>query len=163
MSCRSQPRHADTFWTFSPFSLFESGKSGNLASEKPREQIMSRASARSLPQLSVRIDLDSEDRIGPGKIQLLEQIREHGSISAAGRAMDMSYKRAWDLVDEINRICGHAVVEPQTGGKHGGGATLTTFGANLVARYRKIERDAARAARKELMALKTDIGRSRKV
>jgi molybdate transport system regulatory protein len=74
---------------------------------------MSRASAKSLPQLSVRIDLDSEDRIGPGKIELLEQIREHGSISAAGRAMDMSYKRAWDLVDEINRICGHAAVEPQ--------------------------------------------------
>ena len=124
---------------------------------------MGKPNAGSLPNLSVRIDLDTESRIGPGKIELLENIDKFGSISAAGRAMDMSYKRAWDLVDEINRICGHAVVEPQTGGKHGGGATLTTFGANLVARYRKIERDAARAARKELMALKTDIGRSRKV
>jgi molybdate transport system regulatory protein len=123
---------------------------------------MSRAGAKSLPQLSVRIDLDGEDRIGPGKIQLLENIREHGSISAAGRAMDMSYKRAWDLVDEINRICGHAAVEPQTGGKNGGGAMLTPFGTALVARYRKIERDAARAVRKELMALKTDIKHSRK-
>ncbi|MCP3467234.1 winged helix-turn-helix domain-containing protein [Bradyrhizobium sp. CCGUVB23] len=123
---------------------------------------MSRLGAKSLPQLSVRIDLDAEDRIGPGKIQLLENIREHGSISAAGRAMDMSYKRAWDLVDEINRICGHAAVEPQTGGKNGGGALLTPFGTALVARYRKIERDAARAVRKELMALRTDIKRSRK-
>ena len=123
---------------------------------------MPRASAKSLPQLSLRIDLDGEDRIGPGKIELLEQIREQGSISAAGRAMDMSYKRAWDLVDEINRICGHPVVEPQAGGKNGGGAMLTPFGDKLVARYRKIERNAASAARKELDALRKDIGRPRK-
>jgi molybdate transport system regulatory protein len=123
---------------------------------------MSRQSVRSLPSLSVRIDLDSEGRIGPGKIQLLENIRSCGSISAAGRAMDMSYKRAWDLVDEINRICRHPAVERQTGGKNGGGAVLTPFGMSLVARYRKIERDAASAVRKELLALRTDIGRPKK-
>jgi molybdate transport system regulatory protein len=78
---------------------------------------MRRPSTRSLPSLSVRIDLDSGARIGPGKIQLLESIQTCGSISAAGRAMDMSYKRAWDLVDEINRICRQAAVERQTGGK----------------------------------------------
>ena len=112
---------------------------------------MPKSSARSLPSLSVRIDLDAGDaRIGPGKIQLLENIEACGSISAAGRAMDMSYKRAWDLVDEINRICRQAAVERQTGGKNGGGAALTPFGTSLVARYRKIERDAASAARKEL-------------
>ena len=72
---------------------------------------MQKPSAQALPSLSVRIDLDTEGRIGPGKIALLENIREHGSISAAGRAMDMSYKRAWDLVDEINRICRQAAVE----------------------------------------------------
>jgi N-terminal domain of molybdenum-binding protein len=54
--------------------------------------------------------------------------------------MEMSYKRAWDLVDEINRICRQAAVERQTGGKNGGGAVLTPFGRSLVARYRKIER-----------------------
>ena len=64
--------------------------------------------------------------------------------------MDMSYKRAWDLVDEINRMCRQPAVERQTGGKNGGGATLTPFGLSLVARYRKIERDATTAARKEL-------------
>ena len=123
---------------------------------------MPKSSVRPLPSLSVRIDLDAEGRIGPGKIQLLENIHACGSISAAGRAMDMSYKRAWDLVDEINRICRHAAVERQTGGKNGGGAILTPFGMSLVARYRKIERDAASAARKDLLALRTDIGRSRK-
>ena len=117
---------------------------------------------RPLPSLSVRIDLDTESRIGPGKIQLLENIREFGSISAAGRAMDMSYKRAWDLVDEINRICRQPAVERQTGGKNGGGAALTPFGVSLVARYRKIERDAASAVRKELAALRSDIGNRRR-
>ena len=72
---------------------------------------MQKSSANPLPSLSVRIDLDTEGRIGPGKIQLLENIQACGSISAAGRAMDMSYKRAWDLVDEINRICRRAAVE----------------------------------------------------
>lgn len=117
---------------------------------------------KSLPSLSVRIDLDAEGRIGPGKIQLLENIHTLGSISAAGRAMDMSYKRAWDLVDEINQICGQAAVKRQTGGKHGGGATLTPFGMSLVERYRRIERAATDAARKDLVALRSDIARSRK-
>ncbi len=123
---------------------------------------MQKSTARPLPSLSVRIDLDSEGRIGPGKIQLLENIRAFGSISAAGRAMEMSYKRAWDLVDEINRICRQPAVERQTGGKNGGGAVLTPFGVSLVARYRKIERDAASAVKKELAALRSDIGKPKK-
>ena len=123
---------------------------------------MPKSSAKSLPSLSVRIDLDANARIGPGKIQLLENIQTCGSISAAGRAMEMSYKRAWDLVDEINRICRQAAVERQTGGKNGGGAVLTSFGISLVKRYRKIERNAASAARKELQALRSDIGRKKR-
>jgi molybdate transport system regulatory protein len=123
---------------------------------------MQKSTVAPLPTLSVRIDLDTEGRIGPGKIQLLEKIREFGSISAAGRAMDMSYKRAWDLVDEINRICRQAAVERQTGGKNGGGAVLTPFGVSLVARYRKIEREAASAVRKELLGLQSDIGKPKK-
>src|ERR1700687_1206769 len=123
---------------------------------------MRKSSTTSLPSLSVRIDLDTDSRIGPGKIQLLENIRACGSISAAGRAMDMSYKRAWDLVDEINRICKHAAVERQTGGKNGGAAVLTPFGTSLVARYRRIERAAASAVRKELVALRAEISPSKK-
>jgi molybdate transport system regulatory protein len=123
---------------------------------------MGKPNAGSLPNLSLRIDLDTESRIGPGKILLLENIDKFGSISAAGRAMDMSYKRAWDLVDEINRVCRQAAVERQTGGRNGGGAALTPFGASLVARYRKIERDAASAVRKELAALSNDIGKAKK-
>lgn len=118
---------------------------------------MQASSHRSLPSLSLRIDLDAKGRIGPGKIALLESIQACGSISAAGRAMEMSYKRAWDLVDEINRICRQAAVARQTGGKNGGGAVLTPFGISLVARYRKIERDAANATRKDLEALRNDI------
>jgi molybdate transport system regulatory protein len=123
---------------------------------------MKKSSNKSLPFLSVRIDLDPQSRIGPGKIDLLESIGSCGSISAAGRAMEMSYKRAWDLVDEINRICGQAAVERQTGGKNGGGAVLTPFGLSLVARYRKIERTAANAVRKELMELRADLDGVRK-
>lgn len=117
---------------------------------------------KSLPSLSLRIDFDPDARIGPGKIELLESIQACGSISAAGRALDMSYKRAWDLVDEINRICGKAAVARQTGGKNGGGAILTPFGLSLVDRYRKIERAATNAARKDLAALSSDMVRSRK-
>ncbi|WP_315810733.1 winged helix-turn-helix domain-containing protein [Bradyrhizobium sp. SZCCHNR3107] len=119
--------------------------------------------ANALPSLSLRIDLDDGSRIGPGKIALLENIERHGSISAAGRAMDMSYKRAWDLVDEINRVCRQPAVARQTGGRNGGGAVLTTFGAQLVERYRRIERDAADAVKKDLAALRSDIEKPRKI
>jgi molybdate transport system regulatory protein len=130
--------------------------------EKRADPDMRKSATTSLPSLSVRIDLDAVGRIGPGKIQLLEQIQSQGSISAAGRAMNMSYKRAWDLVDEINRICRRAAVERQAGGKNGGGAILTPFGVSLVERYRRIERSAESAARKELRALRAEMGARRK-
>lgn len=119
-------------------------------------------SLKSLPHLSIRIDLDPDGRIGPGKIELLEQIRAQGSISAAGRAMQMSYKRAWDLVDEITRICGRDVVKRQTGGKDGGGASLTPLGESLIERYRRIEKAAIDAARADLIALRSDVPSQRK-
>ena len=90
--------------------------------------------ATSPPPLSLRIDLAMDARIGPGKIQLLEAIAACGSISASGRAMDMSYKRAWDLVDELNDICGCKAVAQRIGGRNGGGTVLTPFGISLLAR-----------------------------
>src|SRR3546814_17994663 len=83
----------------------------------------------------LRVDIDPHGRIGPGKIKLLEQIGALGSISSAGRAMSMAYKRAWALVDELNRCFGRAVVATQMGGRAGGGAALTPFGCELVAHY----------------------------
>jgi molybdate transport system regulatory protein len=114
--------------------------------------------ATPLPSLSLRIDLAIDARIGPGKIQLLEAIATCGSISAAGRAIGMSYKRAWDLVDEINHVGACKAVARRIGGKNGGGTVLTPFGISLVARYRRIERIAARAVRRDLLELQSDIG-----
>lgn len=98
-----------------------------------------------MPELSIRIDFAPGQRLGPGKILLLESIAEHGSIAAGGRSMGMSYKRAWDLVDEMNRIFGAPVVAPRSGGQKGGGATLTELGAKLVANYREMERQSSQA------------------
>ena len=99
-----------------------------------------------MARLSIRIDLTPDNRVGPGKVQVLEMIAEHGSISAAGRALGMSYRRTWMLIEEMNSGFGHPVVEAQIGGKAGGGARLSSFGADLVAHYRAIERAADRAA-----------------
>lgn len=106
-----------------------------------------------MTSLSVRIDLAPGRRIGPGKIELLEKIVAFGSISAAGRAMDMSYRRAWELVESLNSIFDRPVVEAQTGGRRGGGAALTPLGLALVAHYRAIEQTAARAAASHLAEL----------
>lgn len=102
--------------------------------------------------LSLRIDLP-QGRIGPGKIALLEAIAREGSISAAGRALGMSYKRAWDLVDALNRLLGAPVVAASTGGHRGGGASLTAVGHALVADYRAIEAAAQEAAAPRLAAM----------
>ena len=155
IECKSPRYRATSCVTEMPKSTVKSSTAKSSAARS--------SAAKPLPSLSVRIDFDSDSRLGPGKIQLLESIAACGSISAAGRAMDMSYKRAWDLVDEINKMCGQAAVARQTGGKHGGGATLTAFGASLVERYRRIERAAAAAARKDLASLRSDIGRGGKV
>lgn len=104
--------------------------------------------------MSIRVDLAPDVRLGPGKVRLLESIAEHGSISAAGRALAMSYRRAWLLVDELNRSFVEPVVAAQPGGRSGGGATLTPFGGRLVACYREIERAAAAAAAERLAELR---------
>jgi molybdate transport system regulatory protein len=103
--------------------------------------------------LSIRIDLASGARIGPGKIALLEAIRTTGSISAAARSIGMSYRRAWLLVDEINQTLRKPAVKAETGGARGGGATVTVAGERVVGLYRAIEEQARSAAGDEFKAI----------
>ena len=106
-----------------------------------------------MAQLSIRVDLDGNARLGPGKILLLERIAELGSIAAAGRSMAMSYRRAWALVAKINASFTEPLVTSQPGGKQGGGAALTPRGRDVVTTYRAIERDAQAAAAAHLVCL----------
>jgi molybdate transport system regulatory protein len=91
--------------------------------------------------------------IGPGKVALLEAIAATGSISAAARALDMSYRRAWTLVDDMNRGLTRPVVEASSGGAKGGGTVLTDTAREIIARYREIEQIAALSTAKQLAAL----------
>lgn len=104
--------------------------------------------------LTIRVDFGAFGYLGPGKIRLMELISKHGSISQAGKEMGMSYRRAWLLVDEINRIFREPLVEKQMGGSGGGGAHLTKLGRDVVGRYRAIEGAAASATAANLKALK---------
>src|SRR5947208_10880483 len=97
-------------------------------------------------RLSIRIDLASGDRIGPGKIALLEAIRSTGSISAAARSLGMSYRRAWLLVEEVNHMLRAPAVAAEIGGHRGGGAVVTEVGERIVDLHRDIEVHARSAA-----------------
>ena len=91
------------------------------------------------PQAHIRIDFSEQCSIGPGKVALLEGIARTGSLSAAARALGMSYRRAWLLLHSINDAFHEPVVQLSVGGRDGGGALLTSFGAGLVAAYRDFE------------------------
>lgn len=110
------------------------GRTRKAAIERPRAL----RSRKILP--SIRLDFAGERRLGPGKITLLERIMETGSISAAGRRLEMSYRRAWLLVDAMNRMFDEPVVVATMGGSHGGGAEVTEFGRRLVETYRLLEK-----------------------
>jgi molybdate transport system regulatory protein len=103
--------------------------------------------------LSIRIDLQTGDRIGPGKIELLEAIRSTGSISAAARSTGMSYRRAWLLVEEINRALREPAVTAETGGVRGGGAVVTPVGERVIGLYRAVELQARTATGGEFRAI----------
>ena len=104
-------------------------------------------------QFRLRILHDDDIAVGPGKVDLLEAIARTGSITAAARELDMSYRRAWLLVDTMNRCFRQPVVEAEAGGQRGGGTRLTRVGEEVVRRYRKSEALAERAAAAELDAL----------
>ena len=101
----------------------------------------------------MRLDFGPGQAIGHGKIRLLETVRDHGSISAAGRTMGMSYRRAWLLIEELNALFEQPVVTTKHGGPHGGGAELTPLGHRVVEHYRSIESKAHLAVAPELAAL----------
>jgi len=100
-----------------------------------------------------RVYLGDGVAIGPGKIDLLRAVRRSRSISAAAKSLQMSYKRAWLLIDTLNRGFGRAVVETATGGRGGGGARLTGLGEQLVSRYEALEGCINSVAEKELKNL----------
>lgn len=103
--------------------------------------------------LKLTLVLASGARVGPGKATLLESVRATGSIAAASRAMGMDYKRAWLLVDSLNRAFDAPVVERTAGGARGGGAKLTPLGEELLARYRRLEAAVVGLAAEDLEAL----------
>ena len=104
-------------------------------------------------KIFLRLDLASNVRLGPGKIRLLEEIARLGSISAAGRALKMSYRRAWLLVDDLNSCFRAPVVATRLGGAGGGKAGVTPLGRSVIRAYRAMEKDAERICRRRSTAL----------
>jgi molybdate transport system regulatory protein len=107
-----------------------------------------------MDELMLRVVLAKGNHLGPGKVRLLELIDELGSISAAARAMAMSYRRAWLLVDSMNTAFREPVLSSAVGGKAGGGAALTPFGREVIARFRHMEATSRKAIARDLAALR---------
>ena len=108
-------------------------------------------------RLTIRLDFEPGRRLGAGKIALLESIERTGSISAAGRAHQMSYRRAWLLVDELNQLFTTPLVAAHHGGAKGGGAALTDQGRRIVALYRGAESKMRAAAQGEIDAIEREL------
>lgn len=102
------------------------------------------------PSLKIRIQVQQQTILGPGKLALLQAIQAHGSISAAAKSMQMSYRRAWELVDVMNQAFHQPVVVSVSGGAHGGGAQLTPFGEELIMCYQRLLACAQTAVASEM-------------
>jgi len=102
----------------------------------------------------LRLVLKPDFALGPGKIDLLQGIQDTGSIAAAGRRMGMSYRRAWLLIEELNRSFKTPLVAASKGGAAGGGAVLTATGKQVLQRYRRMEKLTAKAIGKEWAVLR---------
>ncbi len=101
----------------------------------------------------LRVTAGDAIAIGPGKIALIEAIAETGSITAAARSLDMSYRRAWMLLDDLNRSLAQPAVDSAKGGQHGGGSEVTAAGLKLIALYRGIEARATQTCRADVSKL----------
>ena len=102
------------------------------------------------PGLTLRILGDQSPAMGPGRAELLERIQKSGSISAAAKEMGMSYRRAWQLIEDINASFNEQVVVTAVGGPSGGGTRVTKFGQDILARYRKMEEKASACVSKDI-------------
>jgi molybdate transport system regulatory protein len=100
------------------------------------------------PRVRIRVDLAPGCSLGPGKVSLLEAIEVEGSLTLAARRLEMSYRRAWNLLDDLNRSFAMPMVETAVGGRSGGGAQLTESGRALIHAFRELERGTARLAGK---------------
>jgi molybdate transport system regulatory protein len=121
-------------------------KSAAAPASKPEAK---RKTERAFPYVRILI---GEMVLGPGKVDLLEAIGRTGSISAAGRELGMSYRRAWLLVDALNHMFPSVLVAASPGGARGGGAKLTDYGRGVAAAYRRVETRARAAMREEMAA-----------
>ncbi|WP_415774219.1 winged helix-turn-helix domain-containing protein [Paraburkholderia sp. J7] len=125
--------------------------------DQPRTDAPATAQAQKPAEPEVRFRMriiqDGTIALGPGKVSLLEAVREHGSISAAARSMNMSYRRAWLLMDELNRALESPATVSEHGGQSGGGSMLTPVGEEIVRLYRSIEARAATVCESEIEAL----------
>ncbi|CAG9265979.1 winged helix-turn-helix domain-containing protein [Paraburkholderia unamae] len=134
----NDPQRADAP---APTQAQESGQSAQPATGRPDVRFR------------MRIIQDGTIALGPGKVSLLEAVREHGSISAAARSMNMSYRRAWLLMDELNRALESPAMVSEHGGQSGGGSMLTPVGEEIIRLYRSIETRAATVCAPEIEAL----------
>jgi molybdate transport system regulatory protein len=120
----------------------------------PQPSVPLMTAKKTSPSVHLRALLAPGIAIGPGKADLLEGIRETGSIAAAGRRMRMSYKRAWQLVEELNNGFREPLVEASKGGPGGGGARLTRTGEDVLARYTRMRAAASDAVAADIAALR---------
>src|ERR1700761_7156965 len=112
--------------------------------------MLPRGGAMASPVVRFRIDFDEHASVGPGKIRLLEAIRDAGSLSQGARDIGMSYRRAWLLVESLKQSFREPLTVASTGGKEGGGMRVTEFGDALIKSYRGLERDFATLAERRL-------------
>jgi molybdate transport system regulatory protein len=115
------------------------------------------------PLVRFRIDFAENSNLGPGKIALLEGIRTHGSVSEAARRMGISYRRAWLLLDSLNKSFNMPATVNSVGGRGGGGAEITPFGVLLIERYREVEKKLNEVAGEYLKEIRTRVNRSTSV
>ncbi|MDR5782979.1 LysR family transcriptional regulator [Caballeronia sp. LZ065] len=122
---------------------------------KPKDSAKQADTAKQAAEVRFRMRITKGETIalGPGKVALLEAIREQGSISAAARSLDMSYRRAWMLVDELNRSLKSPATLSEQGGQSGGGCVLTPVGERIIKLYRDVEAQAEAACARQITSL----------